>query len=160
MRLTVPPLLLVVSVWGCDRSPTQPEPPPPPAVATIDGVTPLGQMVLGANVTHDLVDADFLRVTYHSAANVDSGVTPWQAADAGSILVLGLLPATDYSMSIESMRGNVTALGPQAVFTTGSLPSGLAQTHLNLDAAPSGGYSIANIGAPDGNGYVVIFDST
>jgi hypothetical protein len=157
MRPTVPTLLLLVSTWACDRSPIQPE---PPEAATIDAVAPLEQMVLGATVAHGAVGADSLRVVYRSADAAGSGVTPWQSADAGSILVLGLLPATDYAMSIESRRGNLTIIGPQAVFTTGSLPSGLAQTRMHFDGTPSGGYTIANIGAPDANGYIVIFDST
>lgn len=158
MRPSVPTLMLLVSVWACDRSPTQPE--PPPETASVDRITPLEHLVLGANVVHGQIGADFLRVTYRSTDGSDSGVTPWRPADAGSILVLGLLPATDYAMSIESMRGARSAVGPHAMFTTGSLPSGLAQARMQFDGTPSGGYTIANIGAPDANGYIVIFDST
>jgi hypothetical protein len=160
MRRTIPSLLILVSVWACDRSPTQPQPTPPPQPASINGITPLDLMVLGAKVAHGSVDADFFRVVYRSSDGLDSGTTPWRHPDAGAILLLGLLPSTSYGMSIESKRGDQTAIGPEATYTTGPLPPDLAQTQLRLDGSPSGGYSMANIGAPGGDGYVVIFDST
>jgi hypothetical protein len=161
MRRTAPSLLLLISALACDRTPTQPDVTgPPPEAAAITSVTTLSQMVLGANVAHVQVDADFLRVSYRSADGSDAGVTPWQTPDAGSILVLGLLPGTDYGMWIESKRGSQTVAGSRIAFSTAPLPSGLAEVHLLFDGTPSGGYSIANIGAADSHGYVVIFDST
>jgi hypothetical protein len=117
-------------------------------------------MVLGAIVAHGPVDADFARVSYRSTNGSDAGVTPWQTPESASILVLGLLPSTTYTMWIESKRGVQAVIGAEFAYRTTALPPGLAEVHLNLDGTPSGGYSIANIGAADNHGYVVAFDST
>ena len=161
MRRTAPSLLLLIFAWACDRNPAQPDVTgPPPEAAAITSVTPLAQMVLGANVAHDRIDADFLRVSYQSSDGNDAGITLWQTPDAASILVLGLLPSTAYTLWIESKRGNQTVAGSRIAYGTAPLPSGLAEVAVHLDGTPSGGYSIANIGAADSHGYIVIFDST
>lgn len=82
MRPTVPSVLLLVSLLRCDRAPIQPDAPEPSDAATMDGITTPERTVLGANVAHGRIGADFLRVSYHSTDGTDSGVTPWQSADA------------------------------------------------------------------------------
>ena len=160
MRLWFPGVLAVLLVANACDEPTNPrrsiDPPDPTPVRSVSA---LPQLSLGALVAFATANADLVRVRFKSLDGLDSGVTPWQSAGVTSILVLGLKSSMTYSIQIESSRTGETAEGPPTEFTTSALPPELADVRIQLDGVPSGGYDLANIGAPDGRGFVVAFDS-
>jgi hypothetical protein len=105
--------------------------------------------------------ADSVRAHYVSADGTDAGTTPWFAARGDSLLILGLKPATRYSVTLQSKRGVAVADGATATQTTAPLPAALTSVTMTVLAggAPSAGYTLANVNASDGHGYAVAFDS-
>jgi len=83
--------------------------------------------VLSATFKANVSGATKVRVTYTADSGL-SGTTPDFSVSPGAIAVpvLGLMPETSYTMQLQAMRGNGTAVNGDLVrFRTGALPSTL-----------------------------------
>jgi len=105
--------------------------------------------------------ADSVRARYASIDGTDIGMTPWLPADGGRITALGLLPATNYTVVLETRTGGTMVTGTGANFLTPSLPQALASVSLSLISGtpPTSGYTLASLGATNNHGYLIAFDS-
>lgn len=158
-RTALVPTLVAVAAAACghvDRFPTAPLEP-----VNIRSVMPHSPRSNAVTVAYDADIAASVRLHYAAADGSDSGTTPWTETGT-ALVVLGLLPATTYALSIESRLGAEMVIGPPARYATRALPTELSGVRMNIIAGESmsHGFNLANIHAPNGQGYAVIFDST
>ena len=119
--------LLLVAACSSESGPVvdPPEPPPPPSVvsAVVSGGP---HNVLSAVVSTVLQHADSVAVRYGVGGALDS-ITPAVplSGDTEDLPVLGLLPATEYSLQVVAWGTDTVATGETLVFTTGDLPANL-----------------------------------
>lgn len=128
---------------------------------TSRSVAPSRAMVSAMRVGFTDADADSVRAHYAAADDGETGVTPWVADRAGSVLALGLRAGTRYLVWTEAKRGVETAIGDTLSYVTGPLPSGLAGARLEHQrgGSLSGGYTLTSTEDRDGHFYVVAYDS-
>ena len=150
----------LVAIGACSDGLTGPVviPPTPPVIASVGVRASLADAL---SIAYTVSRADSVRAVYRSADGADSGATPWFAAKEDSIIVLGLRPATQYTVVLQAEHGGAVTTGARAVQSTAALPAALQQVQMTLLAggAPSGGYTLANVDASDGHGYAIAFDS-
>ncbi len=117
---------------------------------------------MALDVTFADPSADSIRARYASADGTDVGATPWFPSGKGALPILGLRPATQYTITLDSRRGSSIVSGASAVETTPPLPAGLAGVSMTTVSGntPTHGYTLTALIAGDGNGYAVAFDST
>ncbi|HVT39286.1 MAG TPA: arylsulfotransferase family protein [Gemmatimonadaceae bacterium] len=92
---------------------------------------------LSTVVSFSVTDADSARVVYWSAEEA-ARTTPYQRIQnsAGQILVLGLRPATSYTVAVEA-AGSTTARSTTIDVVTAALPQILQGVHLVTTGTPS-----------------------
>jgi len=119
--------LLLLAACSSDSGPTILPPPPPPPPAVVGAVVSAGpHNVLSAAVSAVLQHADSVTVRYGVGDALDSA-TPVRplTGDAADLPVLGLLPATTYSLQVVAWGADTVATGETLAFTTGALPANL-----------------------------------
>jgi hypothetical protein len=122
-------------------------------------VAPNENNVLSAVVSRDVANADSVRVVYWTGGDAKQATPFATDLSSGRTLVLGLRPATRYSMYVEATAGSTTATSDTVSITTGVLPDFLASSHFSSTTPLGGGYVIVALqNAADG--YLTIFDST
>jgi hypothetical protein len=124
-------------------------------------VSPDPNLSDAAEISFAPATADSVRAHYASSDSSDVGVTPWFAASAGALTVLGLRPSTTYNVALEARGMGSPVMGTPTSYTTPALPSGLSGVGLSLVSGtpPTTGYTLTSISAPDGHGYLVVFDA-
>jgi hypothetical protein len=123
--------LLAATACSSESGPTPippappPSPPPPPTVVSATAA-PGPHNVLSAVVSTALTHADSVAVRYGVGVALDS-TTPIVAlaGDFANLPVLGLLPATAYSLQVVAWGADTVATSETLAFTTGTLPAGL-----------------------------------
>lgn len=119
---------------------------------------------LSLRVDFDAVAADSARVLY-TAPGDSNGATPWVRLASGhnEIVVLGLLPATRYSLELDVNGPNATHVTPLFHGNSGELPVGLADAHLTYTGTPGPGYTLVSPIEPTGaittSTFAMAFDS-
>jgi hypothetical protein len=151
-------VLAAPMLCACWRDADQSSAVGPPTPINIRAIQPLIHDALGAIAQHDAAGPIPIRIRYVAPDLSESGFTPWQRADS-SILILGLEPGRTYTMRVQSLFDGQPIDGPVSDYHTPPLPPGLDQVSIRLEAAASGGYSMAPIAGLDGHGYLIIFDS-
>ncbi len=159
--LTLASVATILAALACTDKLAHPmltEPISAPSVATLNADP---NLVDAAEISFASATADSVRAHYASTASPDSGVTPWFAASAGALTVLGLRAATTYNITLEARGTGSAVMGTPSSYTTPALPSALAGASLSLVSGtpPSSGYTLTAFSAPDGHGYLVIFDA-
>jgi len=117
--------LLAATACSSESGPTPIPPPPPPAVVSA-AVAPGPHNVLSAVVSTVLQHSDSVAVRYGVGTALDS-ISPVvvPSGDAAAVPVLGLLPATAYSLQVVAWGADTVATGETLAFTTGALPANL-----------------------------------
>ena len=151
-------VLVALTLYASWRDSDQSSPLGPPAPVAIRSIPPLQRDPLGASAQHDAAGPFPIRIWFVSADLSESAFTPWQSADS-SILILGLKAGGTYTMRVQSSFDIQPIDGPVSEYQTPSLPAALEQVRIQLEGTFSGGYSMTPIGALDGHGYLIIFDS-
>lgn len=151
----------VLGLAACSETATSPLvtiPPSPPAIVSVNGNPKLADAL---NVSYVDRRADSVRATYVSADRSDSGTTPWFSTAHDSLIILGLRPATQYTLVLQSKRAGEVVNGTVVTKTTAPLPPALQQVQMRVlsGGMPSGGYTLTNVDASDGHGYAIAFDS-
>src|SRR6266576_2227449 len=135
----------VALVVACVSEPTGGAPPKP----LIEAVSVRGASVnvLSALVSVHVRLADSVAVRYGTGAAIDS-VSPAviTTADSAVVPILGLEPATAYTMLVVAYAGGVPAASSSPItFTTGTLPSDLP-SYVASGSDPAPGYVVFGAG--------------
>ncbi len=160
LRVTAMTLALSLGACAADsRSDGLVAPPLPPS-AEVVAADP--SMVNALEVSYRDPSADSVRAEYTSGDGTDVGDTPWFAATAGVVPILGLRAGTQYLVTLQSRRGGSVTNGATISQTTAALPPALQAVSMTSVSGtlPSRGYTLTALVASDGIGYAVAFDST
>jgi hypothetical protein len=144
-----------LGVAACGRDNVVAPTPVAPEI-TANAVTANANNVLSAIVTARVRFADSAAVFYRSASNADTGTTAAVPVDGDSALipVLGLLPATAYTVRVVVYGRGAPASGEPLAFTTDPLPNDLPQ-FVASGSDPSPGYVAFGAGR-----YGLVIDNT
>jgi arylsulfotransferase ASST len=119
---------------------------------------------LSAIATVTAANADSVRAVYWTGSDAKqqtpftTGVGATATAAAGTVLLLGLQPETEYHVYVEGVGHGSTISSDTATFTTGSLPTFLQSVSLSSTSPASFGYILTSIW--DGStAYLTAFDS-
>lgn len=116
--------------------------------------------VLSAIVSFDAKDVTSARVL--ASGGGEDTATPVSTITDGrqEIVVLGLLPDTDYTLTLEYTLDGSTSRSDARAFRTGSLPHFLAERmKIFAVGTSSGGFNLTNFASPDASRhYVIAFD--
>lgn len=159
---------VIVALCGAceDDAGTSPRLAVPTVTAVELDVNPLNALSLV--VRFETSHADSARVLYRAKDGTERA-TPYIPArvsrsdSRGRIVVLGLEPSTEYSVSVEVRAAGATARSDARTARTRALPDALQSLHLAATGAPSLGYTLIVPFVPqwgDRLAYVVAFDST
>jgi arylsulfate sulfotransferase len=131
--------LLAATACSPESGPTPIPPPPPPTVVSAVAA-PGPHNVLSAVVSAALQHADSVAVRYGVGAALDSiSSVVALSGDTADLPVLGLLPATAYSLQVVAWGADTFATGEKLAFTTGVLPANLPSFSAG-GSDPSPGY--------------------
>jgi hypothetical protein len=97
---------------------------------------------LSFNVAFNATDGDSAQVQYVGTG--DSSQTPWTKVTSGhnGLVVLGLLPTTFYRITLVVQGPSGYRVSPHLTYTTGALPSDLADAHIAYTGTPGPGYTL------------------
>jgi len=156
-KIVFPALAVLLAACG-DGLRSSATAPQAPTIRSVS-VAPNENNVLSAVVSRDIANADSARVVYWTGSDAKQGTPFARDLSSGRTLVLGLRPATGYSMYVEAAAGSTTVASDTVTFTTGALPEFLAASYFSSATNFSGGYVIAAL-QNSADGYLTIFDST
>jgi len=138
-----------------NRQPTSPT----PAVVNSFSIAANDNNALSAIGTLDVTRADSARVVYWAGSDAKQSTPFVSDLSSGKLVVLGLLPETEYHFYAEAMGGGQTATSDTTTLTTGALPTFLQSVSLTSASPASFGYIVTAIW--DGStAYATAFDST
>ncbi|HEV7704769.1 MAG TPA: aryl-sulfate sulfotransferase, partial [Gemmatimonadaceae bacterium] len=155
-------LALVLSACGDDNHGVN-NPSASPAVTGLV-VTANDNNALSAIATLDARSADSARVVYWTGSDpkqstpFSTSVGDAQEGAAGRLVVLGLLPSTEYNFFVEAAGKGATVTSDTVSFTTGALPAFLQSVSLTSQTPASFGYIFTSLW-DGGTAYVTAFDS-
>ena len=95
----------------------------PVAALSAAMVSPDPNLSDAAEISFAPATADSVRAHYASSDSSDVGVTPWFAARAGALTVLGLRPSTTYNVALEARGMGSPVIGTPTSYTTNSARS-------------------------------------
>jgi len=146
---------LCAVVLACSPEPLLLEAPAPPVIVQTSAAVNPGN-VLSFVVTVDVRDADSVAARFHLSGEAGDSVTPAVAVrgDSALIPVLGLLPASRYSLRVVAFGRGDSAAGIPVELVTGVLPGDLP-SYTAGGPDPSPGFVAFSAGA-----YGLVIDNT
>ena len=154
-------LTTLLLAGACTSSTEAPRAPPVLSALAISA-NPLN--ALSAVVTFQASNADSARVLYWSSGREPVRATPFQPVPSGDgrVVILGLAPATTYSLAIEA-KGAATVQSASLDVAPVALPTALQGVHLDVSVpatSPSYTLVVPEFLGSGNDGFVLVFDET
>ena len=153
----------VAAIAACHDSPVSPAPPTEyPTPSEIEAKAPAApENVLSAHISFTMAAApDSVRVSFTENGGA-AFTTPFRTGKSGAdtIDVIGLKPGTKYTYQVDAVTARVQRSSSSSTFTTGDLPSDLADVKMATISGTASRYAVTGLQTVSG-GYAVAFDNT